>query len=162
MKNSKNNILDEMKFDKIFIDEKSKINFNDFYLQIIPEFNTLGMNNKEIININYNNNHLMKISKINIYFCNIELYIFDNPNKNIKKFQYVFLKPLYIFYKSKKIEIAYLQQFDDIPGLLNIKFPILFCYNDYETMDYNINFLITHLRECKSDTVIELFDKEKL
>ena len=67
-----------------------------------------------------------------------------------------------MFYKSKKIEIAYLQQFDDIPGLLNIKFPILFCHNDYEAMDYNINFLITHLRECKSDAVIELFDKEKL
>ena len=88
MKNSKNNILDEMKFDKIFIDEKSKINFNDFYLQIIPEFNTLGMNNKEIININYNNNHLMKISKINIYFCNnyIYLIILIKISKNFNMF----------------------------------------------------------------------------
>ena len=100
------------------------------------------------------------MTKTSFYFCDIDLFEDNKYSKRIKKIRNVFIKPISIIYTICVIEIASLEQFDNIPSLLGMIYPILSCLNDSTKIDYNINFMITHFRSFKSNNcMFEIFDK---
>ena len=153
------NIINHLKLDEYFIDDDCKINFRDIYEDIIPKFKNLESEEEETLRIP-KDNYFIQISKTSPYFCDIELFQDKEYIKRLKKISNVFTKSLSIYYKMEKIEIAFLEQFDDIPYLFKIKHPTLSCLNHSTKMDYNINFLITHLLSFNSyNCMIEVFDR---
>ena len=152
-------ITDCLKLDKIFVDEQCKISFRDIYQDIIPKFKSLESKEKEELNISYRT-YFIRMTKTSFYFCDIDLFEDNKYSKRIKKIRNVFIKPISIIYTICVIEIASLEQFDNIPSLLGMKYPILSCLNDSTKIDYNINFMITHFRSFKSNNcMFEIFDK---
>ena len=151
-------ITNYLKLDKYFIDENSKINFKYIYKDIIPKFKSLESKEKEILRIS-KDIYFIQIYKKNLYFCDIELFQDKEYIIRIKKIRNIFIKPISIYYKTEKIELAFLEQFNNIPLLFKMEHPTLSCLNHSININYNINFLITHLRSFNSNNcLIEIFD----
>ena len=150
-------ITDQMKLNKIFIDENNTINFEDFYLHLIPKLKKPYSKTKEILRLEYKSNFI-EISRKSSRYCDINLYKDKKYDEIIKSIDYAFIKPIIIFYKTEIIQLAYLGQFGGIPGLLQIKKPYLFCLNDDDKMDYDIKNLITHQEFHLYNCMIEICD----
>ena len=144
MENSQN-ITEKMKLSQVYIDDDKEITFEYLYSNIISMLKNPESNEIERLEIVYNN-YMIKLIKNNKIFCDIN--IFKN-NVIVKKLEMVFIKPLKIYYKLEKIEISLLTKFDEMPELLGITNPSLFCLNHGETIDYDIKDLIKHLQNCK-------------
>ena len=155
-------IINKMKLNNIYIDDSNKINFKDFYSNLIPQLKKPNSNEIENLEINYNN-YVIKLFKNNLYFCDINL-LSDNSNQK-KIIERVFIKPIKIIYKLEAIEIAYLNQFNEIPKLLHIKRPILFCNKHDIKINYKIKDLINHIQDFiiydSNQCKIELLEKSK-
>ena len=152
-------IIKTMKLNNYFIDDGKEISFQDFYSKIIPKMENPESNVNKTLEIGYKN-YIVKISKKNSFFCDINLL---KDNKAIKKtFQRVFIHPIKLIYQLEVIEIAFLKQLDELPQTLNLKFPILNCINHDEMIEDNIKDLVQHfqrnngINHCK----IEISEKK--
>jgi len=143
MEDYKSIIINKMKLDNIYIDDLNTITFKFFYTNFIPRLKNPNSNEKEELEI-YHNNYVIKLFKKNLHFCNINLL--SDLYSNEKIIERVFIKPIKIIYKLETIEIAYLNQFNEMPILLHIKKPILFCNNHEVKMNYDIKDLIKHIQ----------------
>ena len=150
-------ITDKMNLNKTFLDSSCKISFNYFYTNIIPKLKNPESKEKETLETKYDN-YIILLRKKSHLFCNVNLL--DNGNSTL--YERIFMNPIKLYYKLEKMEIAYIEQFENIPELLYIKNPCLYCLNHGETIDYNIKDFLDHLKpriygfnQCK----IELFDK---
>ena len=79
-------ITNEMKLNKISIDDNYEITFESFYSNIIPLLKKLESNTKEELKINYKN-YVIKLIKNNSIFCEINLL---KDNYSIKILERVF------------------------------------------------------------------------
>ena len=166
------NNINEIELKETFIDDDKKISFEYLYSKIklyqkelnsknIYKFNyDNNNNNNNSINKNNNNNNItIEIIRKCPLFYDINLYV----NKIISKtFKQVFFEPITIFYGKTKIEMAFLEQFNNISKLLNIKNPALECYKSKEQIDFKIKQLIMHLKKCKckNECEIHIYNKK--
>ena len=141
------NIAQEMKLNNYFIDDNKEITFWYFYENIISKFSLTESDTLVEYNINFNN-YIINIIKRNTIFCDLNLL--NNSKIVLKRYVRVFNEPIKLYYNLEKIELAFLAQFDQIPGLLNLKFPILLCYNHNQKINYNIRKLIKHFQAHKN------------
>ena len=136
-------IFYEMKLSQNFLDDDKNISYEFFYSKIVPLF-IKNSNQENEININYNINNIIynvKLVKINkIYF---EIFLFEN-NTMVKKLEKVFIESINIKFNQENLEIANLDQFNQIRGIIQLKYPFLRCCFHDEILDYTIKELIKH------------------
>ena len=136
-------IFYEMKLSQNFLDDDKNISYEFFYSKIVPLF-IKNSNQENEININYNINNIIynvKLVKINkIYF---EIFLFEN-NTMVKKLEKVFIESINIKFNQENLEIANLDQFNQIRGRIQLKYPFLRCCFHDEILDYTIKDLIKH------------------
>jgi hypothetical protein len=152
-------IFYEMKLSQNFLDDDKNISYEFFYSKIVPLF-IKNSNQENEININYNINNIIynvKLVKINkIYF---EIFLFEN-NTMVKKLEKVFIESINIKFNQENLEIANLDQFNQIRGIIQLKYPFLRCCFHDEILDYTIKDLIKHrLKKIIVAYVISKFSK---
>ena len=144
-------ILNEMKLSQNFLDDDKNISFKYFYSKMVPSFTKNSNQSNELYinlgvenNIENNiNNIIYKVGLVKINKIYFEITLFKN-NKLVKKLEKVFIEPIKIKFNQENLEIANLEQFNQIRGIIQLKNPFLCCCFHEEIMGYTIKNIINH------------------
>ena len=143
MEIKKSNIPEMNRLNNMFIDDKKIINYEMLYKSI----DNLTLNPKEKKYLTFKKcNYYIEIYRKNYNFFDIKIKENENDNnEKIKEISNITLSPIKIYYKIDFMYIVNLKQFNNLPKLLNLNDPILFCSKHKEAFEYALGDLIDHL-----------------